>query len=165
MTKTEANQRWLAKRPGYYAEWRAKNPAYSCWKSMIQRCTNPKAPNYALYGGRGIEVCSEWRTYEAFLRDMGPRPSMEHSLDRIDVDGDYEPGNVRWATRSEQQRNKRSTYPDKVRVRILGAWASGASCQDIADDLNADGVLSPQGRAWSRQLVRSVTKKDAAALG
>jgi hypothetical protein len=75
---------------------------------MIGRCENPNVERYPHYGGRGISICEEWReSFEAFLRDMGRKPSPDHSIDRIDVNGNYEPGNCRWATDSEQQRNKR----------------------------------------------------------
>lgn len=73
---------------------------------MIQRATNPNDPRFADYGGRGIEVCDRWRDFENFYADMGLRPDGK-SIDRIDVDGDYEPSNCRWATPSEQQRNRR----------------------------------------------------------
>jgi hypothetical protein len=89
-------------------------PTYYTWDSMIQRCTNPHSQSYADYGGRGIKCCDRWRFgdgirsgFECFLADMGERPSAEHSLDRINVDGDYEPGNCRWATVEEQQNNRR----------------------------------------------------------
>lgn len=84
-------------------------PEYVAWTSMKNRCTNPKCQRYEIYGGRGIKVCAKWmESYEAFLADVGRRPGPEYSLDRFpDVDGDYEPGNVRWATRSQQSLNRR----------------------------------------------------------
>ncbi|MET7347444.1 hypothetical protein [Streptomyces mirabilis] len=82
------------------------SPTYSTWESMIQRCTNPRCKDYADYGGRGITVCQRWRTFENFLADMGVKPE-GRSIDRIDNDGSYEPGNCRWATLSEQNSNQR----------------------------------------------------------
>lgn len=77
---------------------------------MIKRCENPKNHAYPRYGGRGITVCPEWRSdFAAFLRDVGPRPSPDLSLDRIDNNGNYEPGNVRWATAAQQAQNRRNS--------------------------------------------------------
>lgn len=80
---------------------------YQAWQNMIIRCENLKLPCRSRYGGRGISVCARWRnSFEAFFADMGPRPSPKHSLDRYpNNDGNYEPGNCRWATRAEQARN------------------------------------------------------------
>lgn len=83
---------------------------YTIWSQMIQRCTNENDVSYCRYGGRGITVCGEWiNNFSAFLQHIGCRPSPDHSVDRIDNDKGYEPGNVRWATRSEQQRNRRDS--------------------------------------------------------
>jgi len=84
-----------------------ESPEYRCWHLMLKRCQNPNAPNYSYYGARGITVCEAWQDYPAFLSDMGRKPSESHSIDRIDGDGNYEPGNCRWATKGEQRRNQR----------------------------------------------------------
>jgi hypothetical protein len=83
-------------------------PEYWSWGTMIQRCTNPNSHKYASYGGRGITVCEEWRKFENFWRDMGPRPSKQHSINRIDNDGPYCKSNCEWATLKTQCRNRRS---------------------------------------------------------
>lgn len=81
---------------------------YIAWAAMKARCYNPNGAKYAEWGGRGITVCRQWLgSYETFLADMGRAPSAKHSLDRIDVNGNYEPSNCRWATAAEQGNNKR----------------------------------------------------------
>lgn len=89
-------------------QWR--HPLYNIWKGIIQRCENPNHTHYADYGGRGIAICQRWRDdFEAFVADMGERPSPGHTVDRIDGARGYEPGNVRWATQLVQMRNTRRT--------------------------------------------------------
>lgn len=94
-----------------HARNRAVTPELLAWRSMMTRCTDRGYINFDRYGGRGINVCDRWLgSFENFLADMGTRPSRHHSLDRYpNRDGNYEPGNCRWATQKEQARNKDST--------------------------------------------------------
>lgn len=91
--------------------WRggvSRHPLYPIWTAMKQRCLNPNNRRYADYGGRGIAVCPQWvASFEQFLADVGDRPSADLSIDRIDNEGNYEPGNVRWATKAQQSANTR----------------------------------------------------------
>jgi hypothetical protein len=81
---------------------------YKAWSTIIQRCTNLNNEKYPIYGGRGIKVCKRWLKFQNFLKDMGEPPTKHHSIDRINNNGDYCKSNCRWATRKQQQRNKRS---------------------------------------------------------
>jgi hypothetical protein len=88
----------------------AGSPTYSSWAAMKQRCLNQNHPKYRNWGGRGIAVCDRWLKFENFLADMGERP-VGKTLDRINNDGDYEPGNCRWATPAQQVANRRPQKP------------------------------------------------------
>ena len=92
------------------------HPLYGRWLTMRSRCNNPKVRDYRHYGGRGIRVCDAWADFWQYVKDMGPRPTSKHTVERINNDGNYEPGNVRWATRFEQAQNMRKN----VRVTIDG---------------------------------------------
>jgi len=89
------------------AQPRRNIPEYRIWKAMRTRCSNPRQPCWKNYGGRGITVSPEWDSFERFYADMGPRPSPMHSIDRRDNNGPYCAANCGWATRSEQEKNKR----------------------------------------------------------
>jgi hypothetical protein len=83
--------------------------AYGSWQNMRTRCNNPNSRDYRWYGARGIVVCPEWNKFENFLKDMGDPPTQLHTIERNDVNGNYEPSNCRWATMEEQRLNKRTT--------------------------------------------------------
>lgn len=85
-----------------------RSPEHIAWKVMKQRCYYKPNKEYAYYGGRGIQVCDEWiHNFLAFYNHVGPKPTAKHSLDRINNDKDYEPGNIKWSTHSEQMKNRR----------------------------------------------------------
>lgn len=104
-----------------------KTKEYATWARMLRRCYNPKDNRYYSHGGRGIEVCDRWRySYQNFLDDMGRAPSKNHSLDRENNDGNYEPSNCKWSTVEEQNNNRRSTvYVDYFGQRV----ALGTLCR------------------------------------
>lgn len=128
-------------------------PTYACWKSLRNRCANPNEQYYHLYGGRGITVCERWQSFENFLADMGERPSDKHSIDRIDNDGNYEPGNCRWATLTEQNNNNRRNVliEHNGRIQTVAQWAeeTGLSWSAIRKRLlrgmsGSDAVTRPE---------------------
>lgn len=93
------------------------SPTWSSWKGLFERCNNPKSPGYKNYGGRGVSICDRWQVFENFYEDMGDRPEGA-TLDRIDVNGNYEPGNCRWATMKQQQRNRRNNKKEFFRGEL-----------------------------------------------
>lgn len=101
----------------------SKSPEYRSWRAMRGRCINKNLPDFAYYGARGIKPCARWEKFENFYADMGPRPSLAHTLDRIDNDGDYTPRNCRWATKKEQAAHRRPAGT----VRKNGQLANGVA--------------------------------------
>lgn len=111
---------------------RAVTPEYCAWQRMRRRCFTSTDPKYPIYGGRGISVCERWSTFQPFLEDMGRRPGRGYSLDRIDVNGNYEPGNCRWATAKQQAINRRcvihvEAFGEKL---LLAEWAERLGCSE-----------------------------------
>jgi len=105
--------------------WNGKpSPTYVSWRDMKRRCLNSNCPDYKNYGGRGIEVCKRWMDFENFLADMGIRPEGK-TLDRIDNDGNYEPGNCRWATPKEQRQNRRKAKDYKTQYFFIAMNKEG----------------------------------------
>ena len=94
-------------------EWGKKNPERAVWRDILQRCNNLKNPAYKNYGGRGIKVL--YKTFDEFIQDVGLRPTSKHSIDRIDNDGHYALGNVKWSTMKEQQNNKRNNKKNWIK--------------------------------------------------
>lgn len=127
-----------------------KSPTYVSWGGMISRCQDCKNNQWENYGGRGIKVCSRWRNFENFLADMGERPSKSHSIDRLNADGDYEPSNCRWATASQQGRNRRNNRM----VHYLGKQRALSEACELAG-LNYKTVHARLQSGWPLNLALS----------
>lgn len=130
---------------GNYRHGMVYSPEYQTWQGMKKRCYNPKTVKYPSYGGRGITVCEQWKdSFETFFQDMGSRPSAQHSIERINNDGNYEPKNCRWALAKEQSRNTRRnqeiTFNGKT--QCISAWA-----EDL--QLHHSTVASRLKNGWS----------------
>jgi len=125
-------------------------PEYRTWVRIKQRCNNPKNGKFPYYGGRGIRVCDAWSDFHQFRADMGLRPSPKHSIEREDVNGNYEPNNCVWATNREQSRNRRDTVWVEyrgVKMKLI----------DLADDLGLNGQMIAGRLRIGWDLERAVT--------
>ena len=122
----------------------AAHPDYRLWANMKNRCSNPNHPNYQNYGAKGIKVCQRWQSFELFNQDMEDRPTLKHSIDRIDVEGDYEPTNCRWLTHKEQQNNKRNNkfLTFQKRSQTIAQWSKETG-------LNHQTISSRLKRGWT----------------
>lgn len=110
---------------GHATKRSGTTPEYVAWSNIRGRCLRPSHPQFGHYGGRGILLCERWMSFANFLSDMGPRPSAQHSIDRIDNNKGYEPSNCRWATWNQQCNNKRVSthYTALGRTQTLAEWA------------------------------------------
>lgn len=118
---------------GHQTHGMSDSPEYKIWQKMIDRCVNPNNKDFSLYDGRGIKVSSEWQgSFESFYHHIGPRPSIVHSIDRIDTNGNYEIGNVRWADTKTQCRNRRNNHRIVFRGENLciSEWAERFHLKD-----------------------------------
>lgn len=144
--------------------YRTQPVEYRAWSGMKVRCSNPNFKDWHLYGGRGISVCARWLdSFAAFYGDVGPRPSAAHSLDRHpNGDGNYEPGNVRWATRKQQARNwthRNRLFTSRGESLTLSEWAErlGIARESLRDRINGGWNID---RAVSHPAVRDRTRNS-----
>lgn len=130
-------------------------PEYSVWRGMLRRCTDRNDAYYSYYGGRGITVCHEWLSFEQFYVDMGPRPSKDHSIDRIDNDGNSCKENCRWVTLKEQQNNRRSNrmLTCNGKTRTLTQWADELG-------ISRDTLKQRLERGWSDEDTLTIPVKS-----
>lgn len=117
---------------------------HQLWRLMLSRCQQPRNKQFKHYGGRGIKVCERWQNFDNFCADLGPRPSPEMQIDRIDNNGNYEPENVRWATRAQQCRNRRSNINLTFagRTMCMKDWAAEVG-------IGPPTILTRLQRGWS----------------
>ena len=144
--------------PGHLIHGMSHTKMHVAWKGMLARCENPNNTNYCRYGARGIRVCERWHKFANFFADMGPRP-VGAQIDRINNDGNYEPGNCRWVTRRQncnnQRRSRRITFHG--RTRTIAEWAQEYGLKRstlgrrIRDGWSAaDAIVTPTGASGRR---------------
>jgi|SRR5262249_26096956 len=138
---------------------------FKAWENMIQRCYNTAHKSYSVYGGLGVVVCDRWRKdFTAFFADVGPRPSSQHSLDRFPNNaGNYEPGNVRWATTEEQNRNQRDTKLTDEKVAQIRALRGVQSQYQTAQEFGVSQPYVSRIQRGERWVISNTTTNDIQA--
>lgn len=143
--KTDRELLELAARPKRGKHGMNKSPEHRVWVGMKQRCNNPKKKDYKWYGAKGVKVCQEWMdSFSSFLEHVGRRPSPHHTIDRINVDGNYEPGNVMWATMEEQINNT-----TVVRMITIGEKTQSISAWEREMGLSKGQVRAREKYGWN----------------
>lgn len=138
-------QDWALRGLAHVTHGKSRLPEYGIWCAMIRRCENRRDANYARYGGRGIRVCARWRnSFVAFIRDMGPRPSAEYTIERRRVNGSYIPSNCCWLHRDAQARNRRNNHFIRYNGsrRTLAEWSERTG-------IKGPTILARRRRGWS----------------
>lgn len=140
----------------------SRTPEWNSWEAMLKRCRESAHKHFHRYGGRGISVCDRWLSFENFYADMGPRPSPQHSIDRIDNDGNYEPANCRWATAVDQQNNRSTNIVLSLngRSQSVALWA-----RELGIPENTLRARVRHGWADEDVLLRPVTKRADPGTG
>lgn len=152
--------------PSHTTHGMAYSPEYKAWMMIKERCFDPNCENWERYGGRGITICPEWADdFSAFLAHVGRRPRPSDSIERIDNDGNYEPGNVKWATKKEQARNRRSnvllTYNNETMTLIEWSERTGFSHATISQRLRRGMTVE---QALTTPLMKIYPKKATRAV-
>ena len=128
----QKSREWISNNKEHFEEktkeWMERKPSHACYRAMLNRCLSPLNDHYHHYGGRGITVCARWQGengYANFIEDMGERPSNKLTIERLDVNGNYEPSNCEWGTRKQQGRNRRTNRNVTIagRTQCVSAWA------------------------------------------
>lgn len=144
----------------------SEHPLYGVYNGMLQRCYNKERPNFPDYGGRGIKVCERWMSFKTFVKDIGPRPSEAHTIERKDNDGDYEPSNCVWATRTAQCLNRRvfknNTTSERGVVVAKDRFTARFDYEGVRYDVGRFDTIEEAAKARATFIKQFLKDRDAA---
>jgi hypothetical protein len=159
----QKSREWIANNKKLFdqktKEWVESKPSHACYRAMLNRCLSPLNDHYAQYGGRGITVCDRWKGengYANFIEDMGERTDLKLTIERENVNGNYEPSNCVWATRKQQGRNRRTNREVTIggRTQCVAAWAEemgvtfASFWQRLKNEWSEEELLRPNCQPW-----------------